>query len=69
MSRGDPLPTAPWSFSRADYILFSLPTLFAGVYGASYWLVQTGTHALAVAALVCCLIVIDGLFVHPPDGT
>lgn len=54
------------SLSRADYILFSLPVLFFGTYGTIRWFVETGTHALAVAAVVCCLIVADGLFVHPP---
>ncbi|SDJ94296.1 hypothetical protein SAMN05216226_11292 [Halovenus aranensis] len=54
------------SLSRADYILLSLPVLFFGIYGTIRAFVETGTHALAVAAVICCLIVADGLFVHPP---
>ncbi|WP_267161060.1 hypothetical protein [Halovenus salina] len=54
------------SRSRADYILFSLPVLFVGTYGMTRWAVSAGAHALAAAGLVCCLIVVDGLFIHPP---
>jgi hypothetical protein len=54
------------SLSRADYILFSLPVLFLATYSTTRWVTEAGTHALTVAALVCCLIVVDGLFIHPP---
>jgi hypothetical protein len=52
--------------SRADVILFSLPVLFGVVYLLGTLIFQAQTFAIGLAAVACCPLVGDGLFLNPP---
>ena len=52
---------------RADLLLTGLPPVFLGTYGVGAFALNSLVGA-AAAALVCCALVADGLFVHPPES-
>lgn len=52
--------------ARADLILLSLPVLFIAVYAVAMLFVQAQAVAVGMAALACCPLIGDGLFVNPP---
>lgn len=54
--------------TRADAILGAMPLVFGGVSGAGVMALDAWTLSIGVAALVCCVLVVDGLFVHPPSA-
>jgi hypothetical protein len=53
--------------ARADLLLTGLPPVFVGTYGAGTVALDSLVGA-AAAALVCCALVADGLFAHPPEN-
>lgn len=54
-------------FSRADWILLFLPVLFVTTYSTSQWMGGQHVPSVGVATLVCVPLVVDALFVHPPN--
>ena len=52
--------------ARADLLLLAFPLLFAGVYGALAVSTGDGIPPLAGASVVCCLLIVDGVFLNPP---
>jgi len=58
--------TDTFTLSRADVILLSLPVLFGVVYLFGTFLFQVQAFAIGLAALACCPLVGDGLFLNPP---
>jgi hypothetical protein len=54
------------SVSRADVILLSLPVLFGAVYLLGTLIFQVQAFAVGLAAVACCPLVGDGLFLNPP---
>ena len=52
--------------SRADLILCGVPFLFVGTYAAASWAMETWVLAAALAAVVSYVLIVDGLFWHPP---
>lgn len=55
--------------AHADFVLLCIPILFATIYGAGVLVFDARTIAIAGAALICCLLVADGLFWHAPQRT
>ena len=66
MTRNGPSASSPVQLSRADYILLALPLLFVGISATTFWLIGTQTYALGLAAVVCGLVLVDGLVWNPP---
>jgi hypothetical protein len=66
MSVSNSLGRSLTDLSHPDWILLTLPLLFVGSYGVCLWIVGTQSVALAVAALLCSVLVVDGLFFRPP---
>jgi hypothetical protein len=64
--------TEIWSFSvpehvsHADLILFILPVLFFGMCGIGVLATGAWSVSIALASIICCLLIADGLFWHPP---
>jgi phosphoglycerol transferase MdoB-like AlkP superfamily enzyme len=58
--------TGNFALSRADLILLSLPVLFGVVYLVGTLFFQVQAFAIGLAALACCPVVGDGLFLNPP---
>ena len=59
----------PAGLDRADAILGGMPVVFFGTSGVGTLAFDAWVVAVCSAALLCCLLVADGLFVHPPsDG-
>ena len=56
----------PARISRADLILTCMPLLFVGGYGAGVSLFDSWSAAAVSASIVCCLLMVDGLFRNPP---
>jgi hypothetical protein len=54
------------ALSRPDLILLSLPVLFGVVYLVGTLFFQVQAFAIGLAALACCPLVGDGLFLNPP---
>lgn len=52
--------------SRYDLVLVVIPVVFLAAGLASQFLPLTPNAALTAAALVCALVVLDGLFLNPP---
>jgi len=52
--------------SRYDLVLAAIPVAFLAAGLASRFLPLEPNAALTAAALVCALVVLDGLFVNPP---
>jgi len=52
--------------SRADLILGVVPLLFVGVAGIGTLLVDSRPLAVGVAALACCAVIGDGIYLNPP---
>lgn len=67
MAVSDSVTSSVTDFSRPDWILLILPVLFATTYSLSQWLVGLHVPAVAIATLVCVPLVVDALFVHPPN--
>ena len=57
----------PTDLDRADAILGGMPVVFVGASGAGTLAFDAWVVAVCGAALLCCVLVIDGLFVHPPS--
>jgi hypothetical protein len=54
---------------RANKILGGMPVVLFGTPGVGTLAFDAWVVAVCGAALFCCLLVVDGLFVHPPsDG-
>lgn len=64
----EPLADERGRLARADLLLTGLPPVFLGTYSAGALAINSLVGA-AAAALVCCALVADGLFVHPPGGS
>jgi hypothetical protein len=61
--------TLSTDLDRADVILGGMPVVFFGTSGVGTLAFDAWVVAVCGAALLCCLLVADGLFVHPPsDG-
>ncbi|ELZ39917.1 hypothetical protein [Halorubrum tebenquichense] len=56
----------PDAVDRADLLLLAFPLLFAGVYAALAVNTGDGIPPLAGASAVCCLLLVDGVFLNPP---
>lgn len=56
----------PSRLSRADCILALLPLLFVSISVIGFWVFGTKTRVLGVAAIVCSVLLVDGIFVNPP---
>ena len=56
------------TLDRADAILAGMPVVFFGTSGVGALAFDAWVVAVCGAALLCCLLVADGLFVHPPSG-
>jgi hypothetical protein len=53
--------------SRADLILLCMPLLFLGGYGVGALAFNTWAGATAIAATACVPVMLEGLFVNPPE--
>ncbi|SMO64184.1 hypothetical protein [Halorubrum cibi] len=58
----------PDGFSRADLILACMPLLFLAGYGAGALAFDGRPAATAIAAAACAPLMLEGLFVNPPEG-
>lgn len=56
----------PERVDRADAILAGMPLLFVGGYGAAAAVVEGWVVPVAIAALACALLMLDGLVRNPP---
>ncbi|CDK40175.1 hypothetical protein DM2_231 [Halorubrum sp. DM2] len=56
----------PGALDRADLLLLAFPLLFVAVYGALALNTGDGIPPLAGASAVCCLLIVDGVFLNPP---
>ena len=45
-----------------------MPVVFFGTSGVGTLAFDAWVVAVCGAALLCCLLVVDGLFVHPPSN-
>ena len=52
--------------SRADLYLTLLPLVFIGMYGGSSLVLGSRAMRAGIASIACCLVIADGLFLHPP---
>ncbi|QAU13794.1 hypothetical protein EKH57_14270 [Halorubrum sp. BOL3-1] len=65
----EPVVTTPDELARADLLLLAFPICFAAVYGVLAVLSGDGVPPLAGASAVCCLLIVDCVFLNPPvDG-
>lgn len=53
--------------SRADVLLITIPLVFVGIYTVGMFAVDSRVLRASVASLACCLVIADGLWVHPPE--
>ena len=61
--------TAPDGIERADFILLAIPLAFCAAYAAASLLARGYALPVAGGSLAAGALMIDGLFVNPPNGT
>jgi hypothetical protein len=52
---------------RADLILLAIPLAFCAVYAAASFVARGYTLPVAGGSLAAGVLVVDGLFLNPPD--
>jgi hypothetical protein len=62
-----PGPSGLGEIERADCILFAIPLAFCAAYAAASLVAQGYTLPVAGGSLAAGGLVVDGLFLNPPD--